>query len=304
MIDFVCRHLRPAITSIGGWRASSTDLLTPLISTLNLNSSISITKSRNWIFTPTDQNSRSMTMDLLAESQKSGNIVLFFWHVIHLIISALYIVREILRAIESYLITNGYVKTHTNLNLDRVKYLGIVLDSDEARNTSQVVELLEWLSAIGVKKVCLYDREGVLKKSKEVFMERFGYAKIPNEKLVSNPLLSKKRMDFEFVSISDGKELVAKAANLLFKKYYVDADSEKPFFTETHLTDALKTLGAVEPDPDLLLIYGPVRCNLGFSAWRLRYTEMVHMGPLMYKKYGLILKAIHRFTKVKQNYGS
>lgn len=50
-------------------------------------------------------------------------------------------------------------------------------------------------------------------------------------------------MDFEFVSISDGKELVAKAANLLFKKYYVDGDSEKPFFTETHLTDALKTLG-------------------------------------------------------------
>lgn len=61
--------------------------------------------------------------------------------------------------------------------------------------------------------------------------------------LVSDPLRSKKRMDFEFVSISDGKEAVAKAANLLFKKYYVDGDSEKPFFTETHLTEALKTLG-------------------------------------------------------------
>ncbi|XP_035838676.1 uncharacterized protein LOC110907218 [Helianthus annuus] len=181
---------------------------------------------------------------------QSSNIALFLlWHIIHLIINVLYIVREIFRTIESYLITNRYVKTYTNLNLDRVKYLGIVIDSDEARNTSQVVELLEWLSAIGLKKICLYDREGVLKKSKADFMERFG------------PLLGKKWMDFEFVSISDGKEAVAKAANVLFKKYYVDEeDSEKPFFTETHLTEALKTLGAVEADPDLLLIYGPVSC--------------------------------------------
>lgn len=59
----------------------------------------------------------------------------------------------------------------------------------------------------------------------------------------TSSLLKKKRMDFEFVSISDGKEAVAKAANLLFKKYYVDGDSEAPFFTETYLTEALKTLG-------------------------------------------------------------
>ncbi|KAL8234770.1 hypothetical protein R6Q59_020870 [Mikania micrantha] len=251
-------------------------------------------------------------MALAAESQKgfhrisqSGNIVLFLlWHIIHIIISVLYVVREIFRAIESYLITNGYVNTYANLNLDRVKYLAIVVDSDEARDTSKVIELLEWISSIGVKKVCLYDREGVLKKSKDVFMERFGSKEITNQNSVSDPLLSKKKMSFEFVSISDGKEAVAKAANLLFKKYYTDGDSEKPFFTETHLTEALKTLGAVEPDPDLLLIYGPVRCHLGFPAWRIRYTEMVHMGSLKYKKYGLIRKAIHRFTKVKQNYGS
>ncbi|KAI7748077.1 hypothetical protein M8C21_012866 [Ambrosia artemisiifolia] len=222
-------------------------------------------------------------MDLVAVPQKffrrisqSNSIVLFLlWHAVHLIISVLFIVREILRAIENYLITNGYVKTYTNINLQRVKYLGIVIDSDEASNTSKVVELLEWLSAIGVKKICLYDREGVLKKSKAVFMERFGSTEISKDNTTADPLMSKKRMDFEFVSITDGKEAVAKAANLLFKEYYVDGDSEKPFFTETHLTEALKSLGHVEPDPDLLLIYGPVRCHLGFPAWRLRYTEMV-----------------------------
>ncbi|KAJ0691777.1 putative dehydrodolichyl diphosphate synthase complex subunit Nus1 [Helianthus annuus] len=73
-------------------------------------------------------------------------------------------VQEIFRTIESYLITNGYVKKYTNLNLDWVKYLGIVIGSDEARNTSQVVELLEWLSAIGLKKICLYDQEDAILK--------------------------------------------------------------------------------------------------------------------------------------------
>nr|XP_043624862.1 dehydrodolichyl diphosphate synthase complex subunit nus1 [Erigeron canadensis]XP_043624863.1 dehydrodolichyl diphosphate synthase complex subunit nus1 [Erigeron canadensis] len=251
-------------------------------------------------------------MDLVTESQTflrrnslSGNIVLYLlWQILHLLIRVLYFVREIIRAVESYLITNGIVNAYNDLNIDRVKYLGIVIDSDEARKTSDVIELLEWLSAIGVKKVCLYDREGVLKKSKEVFLEKFGSAKLPNGNAKTDPLIRKKQMDFEFVSISDGKEAVAKAANLLYKKYYVDGDSEKPFFTETYLTEALKTLGYVEPDPDLILIYGPARCNLGFPAWRIRYTEMVHMGRLKNKKYGLILKAIHRFTKVKQNYGS
>lgn len=92
---------------------------------------------------------------------QSDNIVLFLlWHIVHLIISVVYIVREIFNTIESYLITNGYVNAYTDLNLDRVKYLGIVVDSDEARDTSKVVELLEWLSSIGVKRICLYDREG------------------------------------------------------------------------------------------------------------------------------------------------
>lgn len=33
--------------------------------------------------------------------------------------------------------------------------------------------------------------------------------------------------------------------------------------------------GCRGPDPDLLLVYGPARCHLGFPAWRIRYTEIV-----------------------------
>ncbi|KAL7584890.1 hypothetical protein Lser_V15G45765 [Lactuca serriola] len=236
---------------------------------------------------------------------KDNSIFLLLWHVLHLILRVIYFAQEVFQTVENYLITNGIVKAYEHLNLQRVNYLGVVIDSVEARETTEVIQLLEWLSDIGIKKVCLYDKEGVLKKSKEVFVERFNSSKPSNDDSKMDSLLNKKQMDFEFVSISDGKLVVAKAADVLFKKYYLDDDdAEKPFFTESYLTDALKTLGVVEPDPDLLLVYAPARCHLGFPAWRIRYTEIVHMGPLKHKKYGLILKAIHNFTKVKQNYGS
>ncbi|XP_071736772.1 uncharacterized protein [Rutidosis leptorrhynchoides] len=251
-------------------------------------------------------------MDLIEDSEDTfcvvtphDNIVFISaWHVLHLILRFIYFVGELLLAFESYLITNGFLTAYKNLNLDRVKYLGVIIDSDEARQTSEVIELLEWLSAIGIKKLCLYDMEGVLKKSKGVFLEKFSSTNLSNEELEGNSDFCKKQMDFEFVSISDGKPVVAKAANVLFNKYYLEEDTKKPFFTEAYLVDTLKTLGVVKPDPDLLLIYGQARCHFGFPPWRIRYTELVHMGSLTHKKYGLILKAIHKYTKVKQNYGS
>ncbi|CAA2997061.1 dehydrodolichyl diphosphate synthase complex subunit nus1 isoform X3 [Olea europaea subsp. europaea] len=42
------------------------------------------------------------------------------------------------------------------------------MDSEEAFQTPKVPELLRWLAVIGLKNVCLYDMEGVLKPSEEV----------------------------------------------------------------------------------------------------------------------------------------
>ncbi|GKV19727.1 hypothetical protein SLEP1_g29951 [Rubroshorea leprosula] len=69
------------------------------------------------------------------------------------------------------------------------------------------------------------------------------------------------------------------------------------------MTEALKAVGCIGLEPDLLLVYGPVRCHLGFPPWRLRYTEIIHMGPLKFMRYGSLRKAIYKFTMVRQNYG-
>lgn len=63
-------------------------------------------------------------------------------------------------AVDSYLISSGLLKKYNDLNLGKLRYLAIVVDSDEARKTSQVIKLLQWLSDIGMKHVCLYDEEG------------------------------------------------------------------------------------------------------------------------------------------------
>lgn len=62
--------------------------------------------------------------------------------------------------LESYLISSGLLKSYKALNLDALKYLAIVVASEEAHQISKVTELLQWLAIAGVKNVCLYDTEG------------------------------------------------------------------------------------------------------------------------------------------------
>ncbi|KAH1063503.1 hypothetical protein J1N35_028490 [Gossypium stocksii] len=122
----------------------------------------------------------------------------------------------------------------------------------------------------------------------------------------NNVLLDQQYMTLEFVSFSDGKEAVAKAANVLFMKYskYVmtDQNQKEKIFTESQMSEALKTVVSGGPKSNLLLVYGPARCDLGFPAWRIKYTEIVHMGPLKSMNYGSLIKAIYKFAMVGQNY--
>ncbi|KAG5601345.1 hypothetical protein H5410_032715 [Solanum commersonii] len=320
-------------------------------------------------------------------SFQCGNLVLHLvWLTLHLIINVWYSVLGIARMVENTLISSGLLKSYNAVNISKVHYLAVVIDSEEARETSKVLELLCWLASIGVKNICLYDREGVLKRSQTAIIEglnksqkaivegsdhgtlvellkinertniliyddvlallyhvccfpdRFidevlceelnvywhtpiapvtcwqwwlhsssdiGFLLEEIDWFVSfvDTLLCHKHVDLEFVSFADSKPAVAKAANLLFAKHYVSTKPEKPNFTESDMSEALQAVGYGGPEPDLLFVYGPVRCHMGFPAWRIRYTEIVHMGTLKSMEFGSLIKAIHKFTKVHQNYG-
>ncbi|XP_028182701.1 dehydrodolichyl diphosphate synthase complex subunit nus1-like [Glycine soja] len=86
-------------------------------------------------------------------------------------------------------------------------------------------------------------------------------------------------MTLEFLSQADGREAVAKAVNLIFvenlKQHKLGGELDLQILLEPQLNEALQIVGSKGPEPDLLLVYGPVRSHLGFPAWRLRYTEIM-----------------------------
>ncbi|KAF1001580.1 uncharacterized protein LOC141704545 isoform X2 [Apium graveolens] len=244
---------------------------------------------------------KAMTWYRIAQIGNLG--LLLLWHFVHLIVNLWYFALGLGQTLESYLISRGLLKRYNSLDSNRVRYLAVVMDSKEAGQTSEVIKLLQHLEDIGIKHVCLYDPEGLLKKSKEAILEKLTYVKLYEEATKSDSLV-RKDITLEFASFSDGKKAVLKAANYLFKKNYLCEEQKEFVCTESHIDEALKAIGCARPDPDLLLVYGPARCHLGFPAWRLRYTEIVHMGPLKSMKFGSLIKAIYNFTKVHQNYGT
>ncbi|XP_024021261.1 dehydrodolichyl diphosphate synthase complex subunit NUS1 [Morus notabilis] len=251
---------------------------------------------------------REMTWKAYYYISQIGNFVLqLLWHILHLIVSIYYFVVGIAHVLESNLISSGLWKKYKAFNGGKVRYLAIVVESEEAYQTSRIIKLLLWLEAIGVKYICLYDAEGVMKKSKDAILEELDNVTIFEEAVEKDKLVSQNCMTLEFASLADGKESVIKAANLLFEKYMkladLDGDQEEKVFTEAKMANALKAIGCSGPEPDLLLVYGSARCHLGFPAWRIRYTEIVHMGSLAYMRYGSLVKAIYKFTMVRQNYG-
>lgn len=221
------------------------------------------------------------------------------WWTIHLFLSIHQFASHLLQVIESYIISTGLLESYRHLQLDNLRCLAVVVDSKEARNTLLIKKLLRWLSAFGVNYVILYDTEGVLKKSLGGDLSEFSNG--------GTSVMHKDRMTIELLSFTDNNG-IAKAASFLCTKYLKDqlasCDEKDPNITETEMFDALNAVGCGGPEPNLLLVYGPERCHLGFPAWRLRYTEIVHMGSLNSMKYGAILKALCQFSKKHQNYGT
>ncbi|KAJ1391207.1 Decaprenyl diphosphate synthase-like superfamily [Sesbania bispinosa] len=201
------------------------------------------------------------------------------WYFLQIIVSIWCSIQAMGNLLESYLISNGVLKKYKSLYLGKLKYLAVVIESEDAHQTSKVVKLLQWLDSIGVKNVCLYDMNGVLKKSKEAIFRKLKNAKPIEEVNEAVTHHAPYHMTLEFVSYVDGREAVAKAANLIFmdnsKRHNLGGEPDGQILLEPRLNGAIQIASSKGPEPDLLLVYGPVRSHLGFSAWRIRYTEIV-----------------------------
>ncbi|KAJ8543532.1 hypothetical protein K7X08_006055 [Anisodus acutangulus] len=160
--------------------------------------------------------------------------------------------------VENTLISSGLLRSYNAVNISKVRYLAVVIESEEARQTSKVVELLRWLASIGIKSICLMIEKpllivGVLKKSQEAIIEGLNKSQkaivkgsdhgiLLEHVSFADTLLSHNHVDLEFVSFADSKPAVAKAANLLLAKHYVSTKPEKPNFTESDMSEGLQAV--------------------------------------------------------------
>lgn len=72
-----------------------------------------------------------------------------------------YIVSGISEAIESYAISLGLNKKYSSIDLEKLRCLAVVVDIEAVQDVAKVVELLQWLTTIGVKQVGLFDSQGI-----------------------------------------------------------------------------------------------------------------------------------------------
>lgn len=97
---------------------------------------------------------------ILLCSQASSFALQLLWLLVHVIISIFFFLLGIADALESYLISSGFLKKYEAINAEKLRYLAIVVDIEDAQQIMKVLKLLQWLADIGVKHICLYDTEG------------------------------------------------------------------------------------------------------------------------------------------------
>ncbi|WVZ19183.1 hypothetical protein V8G54_006505 [Vigna mungo] len=138
------------------------------------------------------------------------------WYFLQIIVSTWYSIVLVVNLLESYFISLGVLEKYKFLNSEKVQYLAIVIESEEACQISELVKLLKWLDSIGVKN--------------EVSQVVTPHAH--------------DHMTLEFLSYVDGKEAVAKAANLVFvenlKQRSLGEELDAQISLEPHLNEALQ----------------------------------------------------------------
>ncbi|CAM6085227.1 unnamed protein product [Calypogeia fissa] len=114
-------------------------------------------------------------------------------------------------------------------------------------------------------------------------------------------------MKVELLSLQDGKGSLVRAARHVcenaYKLHYAEKSTKGAKLTEDDINRSLQETGGEGPDPDLLLLFGMTRSLLGFPPWRLRLTEIVHMGSLKDLTAQTFVSALKDFAKKAHRYG-
>ncbi|CAL9073107.1 unnamed protein product [Musa textilis] len=178
-------------------------------------------------------------------------ILVFCWYLMHLLVCLVHIMSSLKKWLVSYIISFGLLSKYQNLRLDMLNCLAVVVDSEEAKDTRKIKHLLCWLFTMDIKYITLYDMQGVLKKTlgndlMSLTKTSMRSCSVDDVKTVGS-VFQMEKMTVEILSVSDGKEGIAKAASFLCSKYMkvdsVSCNKSEPAFTESDVANALNAVG-------------------------------------------------------------
>ncbi|XP_031478806.1 uncharacterized protein LOC116249722 isoform X2 [Nymphaea colorata] len=177
-----------------------------------------------------------------------GLILRMCWCFLHLLVKLFHLAIQSIHKLQCYFILIGYTFNHVPLGLSKLQSVAIVVDSEEAFQISKVVTLIRWLSKFGVKHISLYDVDGVMKESKKFLVKNWSDLSIREWKEVDKKFASRdqKSVELEWLSFSDGKEAIVKAARYISSSYSkpveLDAHQSKLVILEADVDKALKAV--------------------------------------------------------------
>ncbi|THU64360.1 hypothetical protein C4D60_Mb01t25670 [Musa balbisiana] len=178
-------------------------------------------------------------------------ILVFCWYLMHLLVCLVHIISSLKKWLLSYIISFGLLSKYQNLRLDTLNCLAVVVDSEEATDTRKIKHLLCWLLTMDIKYITLYDMQGVLKKTlgndlMSLTKTSTRSCSVDDVKTMAS-VFQMEKMTVEILSLSDGKEGIAKAATFLCSKYMKDdsvsCNKSEPAFTESDVANALNVVG-------------------------------------------------------------
>ncbi|URD74381.1 hypothetical protein MUK42_09179 [Musa troglodytarum] len=178
-------------------------------------------------------------------------MLVFCWYLMHLLVCLVHIMSSLKKWLVSYIISFGLLSKYQNLRLDMLNCLAVVVDSEEAKDTRKIKHLLCWLFTMDIKYITLYDMQGVLKKTlgndlMSLTKTSMRSCSVDDVKTVGS-VFQMEKMTVEILSVSDGKEGIAKAASFLCSKYMkvdsVSCNKSEPAFTESDVANALNAVG-------------------------------------------------------------
>lgn len=266
--------------------------------------------------------------------QKS--LYLLTYYLLHITLQTYYICRIVWRYFQILFLRNNLNPlSHIRYNISNFskvpKHLAIVIDESEHR-LEELAQVIGWSLAAEIQYLTIYDFNGRLKddyKKLQNHVETFKHKLFVDDLehcpevifcFATTPISSTSsktpRTVVRISSLEDGRWRILESIKGIArskveqneklaienKEKEVEEIPFTPISIQKYNQLAYPTSFDV-PDPELMLVFGPMNSTAGFSPWHLRLTELAYLGTLKRIHCSIYVSALAKYSGIEQRFG-